>query len=215
MAEQSLPNSASIWVISQFQKLPLLYPATRAAHTSTTRAGAVCKCSWGLCTSLQSWGAQVAALVPRLHRQGRAELITPCHTFRSTEPFISCYHPFFNRFDFQKKKVRHHVKTSLWKHHRLTCTWLPSDYLTEVLHPIGSLLAICSPSNFSEFLISLKSSFLERKEEEARGESGILGYHRAIVKKEDKLILGQPLKKTKIHVLWSNFVENTPFWDAL
>lgn len=107
------------------------------------------------------------------------------------------------------------MKTSLWKHHRLTRTCLPSDYLTEVLHPIGSLLAICSPSNFSEFLISLKSSFLERREQEARGESSILGWRGAVVKKEDKLTLGQPLKKTKIHVLQSNFIEHTPFLDAL
>lgn len=107
------------------------------------------------------------------------------------------------------------MKTSLWKHHGLTCTCLPSDYLTEVLHPIGSLLAICSPSNFSKFLISLKSSFLERREEEARGESGILGSSRAIVKKEDKLTLGQPLKKTKMHVLRSNFIASTPFLDGL
>lgn len=79
---------------------------------------------------------------------------------------------------------------------------LTANYLTEVLHPLGSLLAICSPSNFSEFFISLKSSFLERREEEnERGESSILGYCRAIVKKEDKFTLGQPLKKTKLRVL--------------
>jgi len=152
-------------------------PSDAAAPTRATVAEAgICDRSWGQRMALQPESSNKPKPLPL----GRAELITPHSTFRSTEPFILFYPSTFFFFflityifvkDKRKAPCENITMETSRAHLYLPAKWVPNWSFASYWITAGHLLSF----NFSEFLISLKSSFLERREEEARGESSILG----------------------------------------